>query len=412
MKHTLTLFLFSFLLSVSMSAQSWTLIPYEDINPDGLRIISLYQDADGNVWGGNGYSGIIIRFDGTNWETFNSSITGLFGSAYISDIIQDSGGKMWFTSNDGVATWENGNWVNYKTDNSDIPSDVASAIIEEDGKMWFSFRRSIGSYDGTNWTNIDIPDANTNTGGIASMGNGSFFVSMLNGDPIRRYDGSNWEVFTTDNSNINSMYQYYVERVDDKTFWFGGPNGRANLYEDGSWTPSDDITGWTLGFGGYITGIAANGSKDDSWFSNGDGLFHLKDGVGTMYDFSNSPITSDEVHSVTIDNDGNIWIGTENEILILDPDGISSTDELSSNFSMQILTNPVEETLNLKIENEEGSSASAGKLTIYNTMGRPIISHSTLGQNINIDVRNLTSGKYILHFETDKITRSTPFLKL
>ena len=412
MKYTLTIFCFSILFSSAILAQSWTVIPYEEISDDGLRIISLYEDTDGNIWGGNGYSGRVIRWDGTTWETYNSSVTGMNDNApYVGKMLQDSAGKMWFCSGDGVATWENGTWFNYKTSNSDIPQNSASGILEEDGKLWFSMRKSLVSFDGTSWTDTPIPDANYNSGGLASMGNGSFFVSMVNGDPTRRFDGTNWEIFSKDNSDINSDYQYHVARVDDQTFWFGGPSGRANIYENGTWTPSGDIPGWSLGLSEYITGIAVNGSKDDVWFSTGDGLFHLKDGIGTEYKTDNSPMTTNEVHTVMIASNGDIWCATENEILIFGAEIINSTTELTSHISLNILANPVKETVNLTVENKGKALGQNGVITIYNTNGQAVITQKMTALQMNIEVMNLTKGIYILEYVDQENRMTTQFVK-
>ncbi len=412
MKFTFTFVFYFMLFSSSIFAQSWTVIPYADVSDENLRIISLYEDSDGNVWGGNAYAGRIVRWNGTVWETFNNSITGMTdNSPWVGKMLQDSSGKMWFCSGDGVATWENGSWINYKTSNSDIPANSASGIIEEDGKLWFTMRKNLASFDGVTWANTVIPDADWNSGGLASMGNGSFFVSMVNGDPVRQFDGTDWEIFSTDNSNINSNYQYHIAKVDDQTFWFGGPSGRGNLYENGVWTPSADITGWSLGFSEYITSIAVNGSKDDVWFSTGDGLFHLKDGVGTEFKSSNSPMTSNEVHTVMLASDGRVWCATENEILIYDEGDISPTRDLTNAGFLKILTNPVQGMVNLTIENNGDPVGRNGLITIYNNVGQPMEILEVTSDQMSIGVDDFLVGKYILQYTDDNVNAVTQFLK-
>lgn len=413
MKNTLTILCLFLLFSTGLFAQNWTVIPYNEISDEDLRIISLYEDSDGNVWGGNGYSGRVVRWDGTTWETFNSDLTGLdYDSPSVGEIFQDANGKMWFCSfGDGIATWENGNWFNYNTSNSDIPSNLVSDIIEEDGKLWFSMGKRLVSFDGSTWVNNDIPDVQWNAGGLASMGNGSFFVSMVNGDPVHRFDGTDWEFFSTDNSNIGSNFQYYVEKVDDQTFWFGGPNGRANLYENGTWTPSADMPGWAMGLGDYVLKMEINGSKDDVWFATGGGLFHLKDGSWEEYNPTNSPMSFDEVYTVLLASDGKIWCTTENELLILDPEDPNSTTEETANMSLDILTNPVRETLNLRINNNGMALGQNGTITIFNTIGQPVITQKMTDLQMNVEVGNLAKGTYILEYVNGETQVATRFVK-
>jgi|GEM_PF-1624902 len=172
MKNTLTIFSFFFLFSSCIFAQNWTIIPYEDITDEGLRIISMYEDSEGNIWGGNAYSGRIIRWDGEDWEVFNNDVTGLvYESPSVGSIFQDSNEKIWFCSfGDGVTAWENGNWSNYNKTNSDIPSDYVLDVAEEEDKLWFTMSKRLVSFDGTTWTSIDIPETTENPGDLASMG--------------------------------------------------------------------------------------------------------------------------------------------------------------------------------------------------------------------------------------------------
>ena len=90
---------------------------------------------------------------------------------------------------------------------------LTSGILEEDGILWFTMRKSLVSFDGSDWTSTAIPDADWNTSGLASMGNGSFFITLGNGDPVRRFDGTNWEVFSTKNSSqsiVNTISVHYL----------------------------------------------------------------------------------------------------------------------------------------------------------------------------------------------------------
>ncbi len=413
MKNTFLLLCFWICSASTLLAQEWTRIPYEDISSDGLNIISLYEDADGHVWGGNSYAGRIIRWDGTTWEVFNNAITGLtYESPSVGEIFQDADGLLWFCSfGDGLATFDGTTWTNYNTSNSSIPSNLVSDVIEKDGKLWFTMAKKLVSYDGSNWEATEIPDITWFAGGLAALDDGSFFVSILNGNPIRKYDGTNWEIFSLDNSNVASDYQYYVEKVDGQTFWFGGPNGRATLYDNGTFIPSGDISGWSLGLGDYILKMAINGSKDDVWFATGGGLAHLKNNNWTRFDPSNSPMTTSEVQSVLIASDGKIWSSTETEILIYDPSGTTNTKELSNTIGLNILSNPVQSNLHLTIENEESIFNENALITIYNLAGQALMAQKVGEKTIDINVEQLSAGTYILEYADPTNKASKQFVK-
>lgn len=404
---------FLLLVFSNISAQSWSVIPYNEITDESLSIFSLFEDSEGNIWGGNGSSGRIIHWDGTDWETFNNSETGLTNnSPYVGDIYQDSSGKIWFGSGDGVATWENGNWFNYKSSNSDLPENRVNGIVEEEGKIWLATRKNLVSFDGTTWNTIEIEDAGWSSNSLASMGNGSFFVTMGDGSSIRRFDGTDWETISMANSNVNSDYQYHVEKIDNETFWFGGPSGRSNLYENGQWTPSEDITGWSLGLNESITKIAANSSKDDVWFATTDGLFHLKDGIGVEYRSDNSPMTSNDIKTVMVTNDGIMWCATANELVTFDPNGTTSISEIPTDISLDILTNPAKEILNLSINFNSANLKANGLITIFTTSGQPVAVKEVNDFQMKIEIGDLTTGNYILQYSDGINKIHTQFLKL
>lgn len=413
MKNILLALCFWIFSTIALTAQEWTVIPYEDVGMEGLRIISLFEDTDGNIWGGNAYAGRIVRWNGTTWDVFNNDITGLtYESPSVGEIFQDSDGLLWFCSfGDGLATFDGTTWANYNTDNSDIPSNLVTDIIEDEGQLWFTMGKRLVSFDGTNWSNIDIPDLNWNAGGLARLEDGSFFVSILNGDPIRKFDGTNWEVFSTDNSTVSSNYQYYVEKVDGQTLWFVGPNGRANLYDNGTFIPSSEIPGWSLGLGGYILKAAINGAKDNVWFATGQGLAHLEGGNMTKFDATNSPMTYSVAQTVMIASDGKVWSTTENEILIYDPGVSTSTTNLTSAIEVNILSNPVQSNIQLTIENNGATLNKNALVTIYNSVGQAVIAQKVTDRAININVETLDSGTYILEYADPKNKTAKQFVK-
>jgi len=411
MKNLLLFFFLIFSTNTAFS-QEWEVIPYEDITDESLRIISLFEDNEGNVWGGNSFAGRVIRWNGNTWEAINNDVTLMdFESPSVYSIFQDSNDRVLFCSGDGIGVYENDTWSNINTSNADLTYNFAFDGIEHNGVLWFTSRASLVSLDGTTWTTYEIPDANWNALGLAAMDDGRIFVTIANGDPIRRFDNGNWEVFGTDNSSVSSNYQYYVGKVDGETFWFGGPSGNGSLYENGEFTPSSALSNWGMGTD-YFTEIAVDGAKDNVWFGSGYGLHHLDGDNWETFDAGNSPMTSSEVLSLMIAQDGKIWFTTENEILIYTPLSTSTTSENLLSSSIKLMPNPATEFLQLDINRLDGTTSQAAQIQIFDFNGKLVLTQQTAGQSsLNLDISHLPTGNYTLDYMDGKSTTTKRFIK-
>lgn len=411
MKKLVLLFSLLFIFNITFS-QEWEVIPYEDITDESIRIASLFQDDEGNVWGGNAFAGRVIRWDGESWEVFNNDVTLMdFESPAINSIFQDSNGRILFCSDDGVGVYENNTWSNINTTNSGLPVNFTRDVIEENGVFWFLAGMNLVSFDGTIWTTYEVPDVDWFPSELAAMEDGRIFITTPNGDPVRRFDDGQWEIFSTDNSNINSNFQYYIGKVDGNTFWFGGPAGNGNLYENGEFTPSEEIDNWGMGTD-YFTDIHVNGSKDNVWFGSGFGLHHLNGDSWETFDSDNSPMTNEEIQSVIIDPDGKIWFSTRNEIIIYTPQTTSTISGTLPNATINISPNPVSDLLQITFSNQNNVSPLNNRINITSIGGQSVLTETTIGQaSITVDVSTLPSGIYTVEYIDGKQIITERFVK-
>ncbi|MCH8903568.1 MAG: T9SS type A sorting domain-containing protein [Bacteroidetes bacterium] len=150
------------------------------------NVSSLVVDDTGNKWMGITTVGL-VKFDGTNWTTYNKT-----NFAYIPSLAITANGNIWVGGN-GIAKFDGTNWTVYSPVNSQFPSNVANDI-------------AVGA-DDTVW-------AGTNKG-------------------LAKFNGIDWTVYNTANSGIshNLILTIAIDAFNNK--WIGAAQGGLNVYKEG-----------------------------------------------------------------------------------------------------------------------------------------------------------------------------------
>jgi len=216
--------------------------------------------------------GAAIYLNGVNTElTTPNTITKLPGNYTVKlsypNCREDStsfllyGGKTQYVN---IILEDTTDWVSYKLSNSQIPSNIISCIaVDKENKKW------IGTRDK----------------GVAS------------------FDGINWVKYNTKNSSLISDFIYCIDVADDNSIWVGTSIG-LSVYRNGVWQNFSESY-----LNKYITDIAI-GKNGDVWISTEVGLAKYNSGIWQVYNTSNSGIAANYTTCVSVDELGNIWVGT------------------------------------------------------------------------------------------------------
>ena len=91
------------------------------------------KDKNNNIWIGTN-SGI-VKFDGTNFTTYNTSNSSLPSNS-INDIAVDSNNILWIATSKGLTKYDGNNWTVFNSSNSPLKgdADVKSIVIDKNGK--------------------------------------------------------------------------------------------------------------------------------------------------------------------------------------------------------------------------------------------------------------------------------------
>jgi streptogramin lyase len=124
---------------IRYKAGEWTYFPGDVLSlPSNKFIISIAFGPDNTSWFlSNG--GILLKFDGVNWENIDLSNTGLpFTFAHQMAVAPD--GAVWLATDAGLARFDGTTWTSYTTANSDIPSDdIYRITFDKAGGMYIGF---------------------------------------------------------------------------------------------------------------------------------------------------------------------------------------------------------------------------------------------------------------------------------
>lgn len=148
-------------------------------DPEGkLKNTGVYAiavDSQKNKWVGTSdlyytKSWGVARYDGTNWDFFNTSNSGIVSNNVEAIAVEDNG-CIWFGTPSGVSCFDGVNWTTYNTNNSGLLYNyITSIAIDKQGQKWFgTYRYGLSMFDGENWTAYTKENSNLVDNGILSL---------------------------------------------------------------------------------------------------------------------------------------------------------------------------------------------------------------------------------------------------
>lgn len=131
-------------------------------NTPGLknnRLISLYEDRDGTLWGGGQAGEVIALKDGVG--TTYTTADGVPGGN-VWDITADADGKIWVGAEFGVARFENGRFRAFTKADGLPGNQVWSIKTSSAGKLLLATSEGIAEFDGQKFTSYQFPFSKDN----------------------------------------------------------------------------------------------------------------------------------------------------------------------------------------------------------------------------------------------------------
>lgn len=244
-------------------------------------ILSLTETRDGTLWFGCGLEGSkwVLKYDGINSRIFDDKAIPLPYS--IAVIIEDNKNVIWFGGGGGLVTYKNEKWSTPIGTEKMNSSRVNSIIELDNGDMWIGTDRGIYFYDGNTFTQIEVSNYNLSEfNEITTMNinsNGDLLVGTIH-NGILLYNGSNWTEFNTFNSGLPQNYIRKIKEDSNGNLWIGTIDYASN---SGALTKFDG----------------------KNW---------------TIYNMDNSKLPHYFISDIMESSDGKLWIATSNGLAVLE----------------------------------------------------------------------------------------------
>lgn len=274
------------------------------INSNNLNCISI--DGHGFKWIGSLDKGL-IRFDGTNSIVYDKTNSGL-PSNKILTVTHDSQNKIWVGTDNGLAIFDGVSWIIYNTSNTGLKSnEILNISFAENGIAWIGTYSGLYKFDGFSWTRY-----NDNMFSIwvndLQLDNGKIWIATNNG--IVKFENENMTYFYDSVYNFPTNKISSVEKDNSGNLWFGHLN--SGTKRNGiSFYDGNSFQFFYLGTSSNAINNIAVDAGNNKWICSNEGLYRISNANNqTVYNKSNSLISSDKLSCAVVDNNGDIWITT------------------------------------------------------------------------------------------------------
>lgn len=287
---------------------------------DGLpsnRIDSVLVAKDGTLW--VSASGSISSFDGKSWKVYKDQER----QGLISEIYQDSKGKLWFVGN-AITTFDGTIWKTYEIKDG-LGSNSASSIAEDHQHniwlgTWFTgcgcesspkYVEGVSRYNGKKWDVLskeiglddNDPISRTRVTTMEVDASGGIWFGTI-GFGAKYYSGKDTKSFTTvDGLAGPSVFDIKIDHTG--AVWFATENG-VSVYRENSWMTYSTQDGLSDNLVLSIA-IAADQSL---WFGTANGISRFdKEKWNNYYTGDGLPLTF--VNKISSGAGGSVWLATD-----------------------------------------------------------------------------------------------------
>ncbi|MGB3078453.1 MAG: two-component regulator propeller domain-containing protein, partial [Saprospiraceae bacterium] len=244
-------------------------------------INSIIEDKVGNMWFGTDEG--VNKFDGTTFSAF-----GKFKK--INSLLEDSAGNFWFgTEGNGMYRYAGDSIIVYSK--SDGLSGNNVYVIKEDQKgiFWIGTENGLCNYNGKEFRNITLNIEKVTTICIDKSGN----IWAGNNYGYIQYDGADTTNYSFGEEIVPFVYEDHIGKI-----WFSiGREGKLAIYNGKSFSYLDKSNGLLYGDIHTIT----EDQSGNIWFgTEGHGIVKYS---GTAF----QRLTNNSIRSIFEDHDGDLW---------------------------------------------------------------------------------------------------------
>ena len=366
-------------------AQTYNYTVYTPSNSNLINatVNHITADSNGLLWMSS-FAGL-ASFNGTTFTNYTPDNSGIQDNA-ITKVVVDNLNRKWMsTYNNGIIMYNGTTFTNYKTTNSQIPSNMINDIaVDASNNVWIATNSGLTKLSGTTWTNYNesnagiwgnnVTSVGTDAGNVYIVSSGSTLMKM-NGASFNAVNDGVTKIFEVKNDDVYGYTQYGFSK-----FVNGNTVASYNYLQDG---------GCLMDCQPNNIDVDENGKV---WVANQ--IECANGGIQNFSDCANYTWTgSNEINYVTaskMNNSNTVWVFVAELGLIKMVKNNLSTTEFTSAENAIVYPNPVQNTLNVALDQK------IDNVSIYNALGQQVSAKTINATEGTIDVSALQAGSYFV----------------
>ncbi len=282
-------------------------------------VIATFEDSKRNLWLGTIKKGV-AKYDGSKLKYLTTK-NGL-PSNFISSIIEDTNGNIWFGTNSGLSKYNGKTFINYTEKHGLFDNTIRNILIDSKENLWIGTSNGVCLFDGVTFIPFQVPTPKVNSQinedtknwitEIIEDSKGNIWFGR-DGYGATKYDGKNFTYFLK-KDGLLSNYVQEIEEDEQGNIWFGcrvaekdnpNPKNRAGKGGITMYTGEEFIHfPKTKGLIDNDVYEIHKDTKDNIWTATTKSGVYKFDGLEFIN--YNIPIS---IMSITEDSKGNIWLG-------------------------------------------------------------------------------------------------------
>ena len=191
-------------------------------------------DNTGNKWigfnSGNINSFQLIRFNGTQWDSF-PAFKAILPNNKVNALAVDASNNLWIGSNAGLTKYDGSSFTTYNTSSSGIVSDTVISLACGNNNVYVGTNHGLSIYNGSTFTNYNTSNGmNSNIVNCITVENTSA-IWLGNPNGLDKFNGSSFTFnYVTVNNTAEVVNCIYIDAQNNK--WLGTNTHGAIKYDN------------------------------------------------------------------------------------------------------------------------------------------------------------------------------------
>ncbi|MEG2984680.1 MAG: two-component regulator propeller domain-containing protein [Peptostreptococcaceae bacterium] len=323
-----------FLLGITTTSNAQESINFKNITiDDGLSqgtVQALMQDSKGRIWIGSNDG--LNMYNGYEFKIYTQKKDQEKGivNNYILDIEEDNEGNIWVATIGGISkiNTENDTISNYyqgKSCGNLSNNNIYTILISKSGDIIIGTSNGIDIYDKTKDEfrkyNIDIDKLESKRiYAIEEDENSNIWIGTKTG--LYKLDKETGEIkeISTEDSNENDLHIYKIYFDSDNNVWIGAKS--ENLYK----LDNNKLKKYPLPYSNKVLSVRdiIQDHKKDLWIATDEGLvkYNIKKNKFRSYQrdiYEINALVDNNIYCIMKDSTGLLWLGTYSGISMFEP---------------------------------------------------------------------------------------------